>query len=910
MLHLKSESGRSLLETLAVLAILGLITLGGIKGFDVLTTGASSKNILNRVLDAAITRSHEFLNLSGRAPKTARRVTFDNAPVPLSVENGVDGTFESLFWVTIGEGQVTVPFKTCEQLLKEKETLQRGQLPLVDISVNGTMTANCTESNIMSFFFKKNSKSTATSSSISVTPKITHDNGTTTDCPKITCPNHATCSGDTVTCVKGYYKTGCNTCNPSCVACNDGTYQANDTSDCDTICQACGSAQASINNHTACRDLSRGTPCPGGGYAGGPGDASCYDCLENEHCNPGNLCDEETHTCNPAGSGDTSNCPEGQRADGSGNCVVCRDNNDCAVCKKCSEDNMSCEQVISESDGHTPISNLCDENGNKVGSGCTGDYNGTDESGRCTADTPKCNENHVCIACPNNTPIWDLSSSTCICPSNATCSDQDGSITCNAGYYLKDNSCQPCSDGSFSAAGANQCTSCGDGTSNTAHTACQCNDNAVKNSDGTCHICPAGSEKASNGLNCVPCENNTISVAGGKCVDCYNGVVVEDSNHTACTCFTNATKNMNSDTAICTCNEGYFSVGETCAKRCTTYHDCEDGFYCLCEQDSSCPNNSGRCEFCHAGYELKNGVCSACTGNTISKARGQCLDCGAGTANDNHTDCVCYTNATHNADTLLCSCPSGQSPDTDQKQCVCSAGYTLTTTDGNCGQCAPNYYKDSIGNQECTPCPTTQITNEHGKTSVEACYCPDNRWNGSSCEDHELCGPGYTLDANSQCGFCAQGTYKESYGNQACTLCPSGLTTDGAGKTSINDCYCPAGYGLVNGVCSPCTDNTISKANGQCVDCGAGTANSDHTDCNCYTRATHGANLLCTCNGFVALGYDPPRCYPCNYDRFSPMTSSAECAKCNIRFYDAWAGEPNKGLCVCSHSSCSDNFNY
>ena len=72
-----------------------------------LSSSASAKNLLDRVLDVALMRSHDFLNASGRAPKSAVHIT--------CVENGVDGALENVFCVTLE----SVSIKTCAELLKK-----------------------------------------------------------------------------------------------------------------------------------------------------------------------------------------------------------------------------------------------------------------------------------------------------------------------------------------------------------------------------------------------------------------------------------------------------------------------------------------------------------------------------------------------------------------------------------------------------------------------------------------------------------------------------------------------------------------------------------------------------------------------------------------------------------------------
>ncbi len=598
------ESGRSLLETLGVLAILALLTIGGIKGFGMLGSSASAKNLLDRVLDVAVMRSHDFLNASGRAPKSAAHVTFDNAPLPLSVENGVDGALENVFWVTLE----SVPMKTCAELLKEKQKLQNSTLPLIDISVNGSITQNCVDTNEIKFFFQKDRRISTSSSSISVTPRknngeieVGEDEENDTTCPTITCPAHATCSDDTVTCLPGYTKEGCNTCHPQCVACSGNTYQSESDATCSKTCDNCGDAQQAVKSHTECADIARGNNCVEGGIS--DGDGRCVTCLDDDNCEVCQNCSDDHMSCD---SVPNTRDRRGHICGPSCTEVECIEDTDCGICKDCSGNNV-CEAVTNTQDSR---GNICDENGSKIE--CLHNY-AFNEVGACTDLAKPICSNGVCEACPAGA-VYLQDQLTCGCPDHATCSN--GTIRCQAGYFKNESgTCTLCGEGTYSAEGATSCTPCGAGSVGGDHTTCDCYQNATKDANGTCAcnenftlsenlcVCQAG-YSLQDGV-CTPCEDNTISKANGQCMDCGAGTA--NSTHTDCNCYTNATQNE--DTLLCSCDNEYpwkVDNSKTCVQ-CTEYSDCGPQQYCSDNICTDCPTTTvTNCDGLHSSSGVKH----------------------------------------------------------------------------------------------------------------------------------------------------------------------------------------------------------------------------------------------------------------------------------------------------------------
>lgn len=167
------------------------------------------------------------------------------------------------------------------------------------------------------------------------------------------------------------------------------------------------------------------------------------------------------------------------------------------------------------------------------------------------------------------------------------------------------------------------------------------------------------------------------------------------------------------------------------------------------------------------------------------------------------------------------------------------------------------------------------------------------RYQGSSAAWNCICRPGYYNGSHStDCTPCPAGTYKESAGTGACTLCMAGYynptiagdfsgsclpcpfgSNSSAGSNSSDSCICVAGYGLDNYCvpCAPgkystsedkycinCTSNTYSTAVGAtasstCIPCPdnsitLGAASNKGSDCRCklgYSGLNGGICTIC-----------------------------------------------------------------
>ena len=412
------ESGRTILETIAVLAILAILTIGGVKGFSALRNNYVAKNLSDRTLDLAVYRQNSFLSYNWNREETPDKLTREGAMgVPVTVENGLTGALENLFWVSIGSDSTPVPKIICEKLLERRDSISSKTLPIVATTIgndNITVQASetdCTEENIIRFYFPKRSGNTADSfTNLTFTPTLEQPIEEGNNCPERLCPDGATCTDNIITCLPGYKMIHAGTCNVTCEACTGGTY--NNTSDtANSDCNTCDPGKTS-HDHKTCVCLNEGASCTTDnettGYTKHVGnDCACVECLENSHCATGYTCNDEGQCEECAGDSVCSSCPtETPIWDGLNTCIACPNNLYIAegVCTACPEGSTSTGPNATE----------CSCNVNRV-------YNATN-------NTCDCPDNFyvadgVCTACPQGQVSTGPNAPEClvVCDTDADC---------------------------------------------------------------------------------------------------------------------------------------------------------------------------------------------------------------------------------------------------------------------------------------------------------------------------------------------------------------------------------------------------------------------------------------------------------------------------------------------------------
>ena len=233
-------------------------------------------------------------------------------------------------------------------------------------------------------------------------------------------------------------------------------------------------------------------------------------------------------------------------------------------------------------------------------------------------------KNNVCEKCP--TGFYSL---------------EDGSSCrkCPKGQYLKNNKCYSCQAGTFCVSGALKCTTCPAGTYSAP-------------GSGTCKKCPSGYYSKAKSSFCTKCPNGFYSVKdGSSCRKCPNGQYLKNNKCYSCQagtfCVSGALK--------CTpCPAGTYSApgSGTCKK-------CPSGYYSKVK--------SSFCTICPAGYFSKNGAnkCTICPGGTYSyKGSAACVFCKGGYySNKGAKSCnKCKAGTYSSPGSMSCKkCPKGKS---------------------------------------------------------------------------------------------------------------------------------------------------------------------------------------------------------------------------------------------------------
>eukprot|EP00003_Mantamonas_plastica_P032595 TRINITY_DN893_c0_g1_i2.p1 TRINITY_DN893_c0_g1~~TRINITY_DN893_c0_g1_i2.p1 ORF type:complete len:1008 (+),score=174.89 TRINITY_DN893_c0_g1_i2:619-3642(+) len=368
-------------------------------------------------------------------------------------------------------------------------------------------------------------------------------------------------------------------------------------------------------------------------------------------------------------------------------------------------------------------------------------------------------------------------------------------IWCPGGFYTTDgdSSCANCTLGSFSIAGAYNCTSCPRGTY------------AETLGSSTCLDCPAGfyNEKTGSTIitDCDPCTPGSFSTVPGAttvatCESCPRGKFQANSGQSFCSNCTAGTASAifgsASSTTCNLCQPGLYSP-QPASTSCTP---CEKGTFTGVAGLSTCaPCNPG-------GWS--GGFASSCTGCAVGKynpsygstTAGDCINCDPGTYADVTGLGVCrncsmgsWGNATAQTTALDCyKCDIGKYSDVE-----------AATTPSTCRDCLPGSYADSPGFGLCALCPNGTYSSVPAATTASVCTnCTAGQFNPA---------PG----RSSVCDNCPSGTWSFA-GYSFCVTCSGGSFLP-TGGTSIEDCTgCESMFfgtvGQAN--CTACPNGTYS----------------------------------------------------------------------------------------------------
>jgi len=748
-----NETGRTLIELLGVLALLVLLTLGGLQVWRVLHADVIVKDLTTAVMQEATIRQHALRAKSSNTKDIISR----QGPygVGLEVENGIDGVMSDYFWVKTGE----LDQEVCESMLKKIKDMQSAENKTITFGLVSIMNSEgqkitlCSKDkrrNALKYLFSKNPSYHLHGSYPWWTPKEPEK-----ECSESAVPNGGSVSDGVLTCRAGYYKTGYGTCNETCKPCTGNTYRAEETTTGDSSCDTCEAPMVVGSIHTSCNCYQEGEQCTEGeqkGLYNNLCECEIGACNDNNDCDEGQKCGEDDQ-CESCDDGDICpTCPESKPYRNNGECVVCLTDVDCGLNEYC-DANHTCQTACTdEKSSYNKETQKCE---------CNNGHHGAPYDRDASSTCFKCGEGSYA-----KLPQWDEDQQKCVCVADTTC---DGTEMCDNGE------CKP-----IETCNTFQATEC--------QTACRVENHEVvytyapvttyyNNSTSTHKHCGDPNDVAERGT--WVCDDGYVKRADGSCKNGCDGFVAN------------------------TCTTGCTSSGTD-----AIYTPAAAGT--ACEVNAVCDGGDaqgvGSC-VCDKGYELKDGVCTAVAANWYKDVIGnagakKCTDWRANTvtnstATTSTSDCVCnkgyelksgassctavaqgwYKDVVGNTGAQKCSdwrtnTTTTSTGSTSTSACVCNKGYELKNN--ACTAVAQGKYKDVIGNtgtKKCTDWRANTTTSGTGNTSTNACVCK----------------AGYYLSGSS-CTQCAQGYYKDSVGNGGCTQCPSYHTTNGTGKTSSNAC--------------------------------------------------------------------------------------------------------------------------
>ncbi|MBE6449382.1 MAG: hypothetical protein E7013_01605 [Alphaproteobacteria bacterium] len=847
--------GRSMVEMLGVLAIIGILSIGAVAGIDY----AIEKHNTNVLVDDILLANVNFsLRRTGVSPNQEYGITF-------TPKSGLDfANFKTFYSLDkVGNRSYVVRVDnisktTCEHLLNS----DGGIYNISSSSSALTPFTTCGESNTMYFYMKaKNGDIPGTTLPDPDDPSTDPDDPTTdpddpttdpddpTTDPDNTCtscPANSSCVSGACQCNSGYHDSN-GSCVQDCSTCPSGQY-------CDAIskeCLTCPTGYTGVN----C------SQCATGYYSDG---SACIqlDCT-NGTVN-GNVC-----ACNEGYYGTTSctTCP--------GRCLTCTADGVCTSCET-GYSGSSCTSCATGyySDGSSCLALNC-TNGTVSGNvcACSDGYYGTTSCTPCPGNCETCNSNGVCTSCIDGytgTICSDCDEgyyadgSTCI---ELTC--ENGTVSgnvcaCNDGYYGT-TSCSACPGNCKTCDSNGTCTSCIDGYTGT-----------------TCTTCASG--YYADGSACVKltCENGTVSGNVCACNDGYYGTTscspcpgncaTCDSNGACKTCIDGYTGTTCTD-----CASGYYADGGTCieltCENGTVDGDtcaCNDGYYgttsCIpCPSECATCDSDGVCTSCQTGYYLSDSGCLTCASG--------CYSCQDGTS------CLsCNQNYYLSSDTCV-SCGQGSNPiDNTNTTCTCDAG-EWNAEDKTCAS---------------TACASDADCNGRGYCENQACvFCEEHipyYVNGQcrQCATDADCTDSICLDGYCSCQegtencFCAANQYYTPEPEcQRCVICP-----DNASCNGTNEVSCQLGYIENNVDCFLfcCNPNTyFSGLN--CLTC------PDEAICNgtSVVSCTGGKNL-------TGRPYDENlSCDLCSDDQY--LTPGGSCKSC-----------PSNAVCKNDNITCNTDY--
>ncbi|EAR89540.2 EGF-like domain protein (macronuclear) [Tetrahymena thermophila SB210] len=670
----------------------------------------------------------------------------------------------------------------------------------------------------------------------------------------------------------------CQNCNPSCSTCKDASNL--------NTCTSCPTGKVLYNGN--CQDS-----CPQSYFA----DANkvCQPC--NPICKNCQTSNTNCIDCNDGLqlSGTTCVCKVGFYSSNLNQCVVCNTNQVPDIpnqqCKNCDVNCNTCQDS-----NNISICTSCKAPKALYQSYCydpcpTGYYADTNQVCQpCNPSCLKCLTNKDnCTDCPST---FQLSSGSCICPSNTVY--DSGSKTCKSCQLNQvidtinkicvncDPSCRTCKDKDNLQA----CTSCNTGFVLYNSTCIdKCPDKTYKDSNNVCKPCDpicatcfntsnqctsCNSPLTLNGSSCQ-CSSGFYNSQTNKCVACTVHEVPDNIRQQCVTCDPNCLSCQDvNNLAVCTsCQNPYSLYQSKCQNPCPNKYYSDQNQICqpcstnclTCRNNSNyctaCPDNTftlsqdNKCVCLNSVYDSLNNTCVQCTFKQIfDQTNNKCVDCSPS----------CLTCQDLNHLNICTSCPAGK------------ILYNQTCID----KCPDQTY---LSNNKCLPCSLNCKTCEVQDTQCTSCNSP-LQVIGKSCQ----CSQGNYNPNSNTCIVCSQSQVYDSVHYQCVNCNPTCLTCQD--KDNTNKCTsCKNPLVLSNGSCvAQCPDHQYTDPNQVCQNC----------DPNCLSCQTSSTNCQ-SCNPTFTLQINKCVCLNSVYD---PQTKTCKTCASN-QIYD-----PSNQSCVNCNPSC------
>lgn len=355
----KVSKGRSMIEMLGVLAIIGVLSVGGLIAYSY----AMHKSKINKMLASMdltavsiLTKFNSFTIPDGGFEITTLKDQLELDPVnPFDSENTVEiKLYKSDSYFNEPGISFTYPSITKRTCLSIIQTLD-GTTPYVAVSVSDTIIADSVNGSLKSlktacgqlpettaylspviktayaatggalvFFYpssKEGAKNADWSKDDSTCGKGFYHNGT--GC--VSCPSGGSCDGDDMSCKKGYYQIG-KTCVP-----------------CDSTCESCTGPNANECKTCAPSHYQKAglcVPCPANHDTCTTSGFTCKDYFY-KHTNLGQClaCDPSCKTCVGAAASNCTSCNDNYFYEAGYNCLPCPEH-----AATCTASGFTCKQ--------------------------------------------------------------------------------------------------------------------------------------------------------------------------------------------------------------------------------------------------------------------------------------------------------------------------------------------------------------------------------------------------------------------------------------------------------------------------------------------------------------------------------------------------------------------------------------